>query len=443
MEIRRTVFVTSRFFLAYALVVISMVIGFFVPPIVDVAWVLMSLLFLLSIVDLVILFSGKNMILAERLLPLRFSNGDQNHIRIKLLNNYPLKIKAKIIDEVPVVFQYRNLAFDINMQPHSENNLDYELRPVKRGVYSFGSLRVFVHSQLELISLRYTFPMEQDIDVFPSFLRLQEYNLDALHYLKLPGGIKQIRRLGHTMEFENIREYVQGDDWRSINWKATSRSLKLMTNQYIDEKSQQIYCVIDTGRSMRMPFNGLTLLDYAINASLALTYVVLQRHDRAGLIVSAYNKITAVQASNNRSQLHRIMKQLFDLETDFPESDFGYLQSGLRQKVSQRSLIILFTNFESKDALFRQLQGLQAIAKNHLLLVVGFMNTELESMLDEPTKIVRDVYDKAIAEHMILEKKRIQYELKQRGILSLLVTPQELNIKLINKYLEIKSRSLL
>ena len=93
-----------------------------------------------------------------------------------------------------------------------------------------------------------------------------------------------MRRIGHSYEFEQIKNYVRGDDYRSINWKATSRRGHLMVNQYEDERAQQVYNIIDKSRSMKMPFNGMSLLDYAINTSLVISNVALQKHDRAGLM---------------------------------------------------------------------------------------------------------------------------------------------------------------
>src|SRR5436305_8341549 len=88
-------------------------------------------------------------------------------------------------------------------------------------------------------------------------------------------GIKKIHKIGHSMEFEQIKEYVAGDDYRTLNWKATARKGQPMVSNFTDEKSQQVYCIIDKGRLMKMPFNGLSLLDYAINASLVLSNVAL------------------------------------------------------------------------------------------------------------------------------------------------------------------------
>jgi uncharacterized protein (DUF58 family) len=86
------------------------------------------------------------------------------------------------------------------------------------------------------------------------------------------------------MEFEQIKEYVSGDDIRTLNWKASARKGGLMINNFMEEKSQQVYCIIDKGRLMKMPFDGLTLLDYAINTCLVLSNVCLRKQDRVGVI---------------------------------------------------------------------------------------------------------------------------------------------------------------
>ena len=123
-------------------------------------------------------------------------------------------------------------------------------------------------------------------------------------------GVKRIRRLGHSMEFEQIKEYVRGDDYRTINWKATARKDGLMVNNYTDERSQQIYCLINKGRVMKMPFAGMTLLDYAINASLVLSNVALVKQDKAGLITFAENLDTFILADKKPTQMNLLLETL-------------------------------------------------------------------------------------------------------------------------------------
>ena len=113
---------------------------------------------------------------------------------------------------------------------------------------------------------------------------LRQYELLAISNRLTDLGIKRIRRVGHNTEFEQIKEYVKGDDYRTINWKASARRHQLMVNVYQDERSQQIFNVIDKGRVMQQAFRGMTLLDYAINASLVLSYVAMHKEDKAGIV---------------------------------------------------------------------------------------------------------------------------------------------------------------
>jgi uncharacterized protein (DUF58 family) len=157
---------------------------------------------------------------------------------------------------------------------------------------------------------------------YPSFIHLRKYELMALQSEFLLGGIKKIRKLGHTMEFEQIKEYVPGDDIRTINWKATSKANRLMVNQFQDEKSQRIFMLIDKGRTMKMPFNGLSLLDYSINATMALSHIILKRRPGRNddFLEKAENKIAA---DNKSGQLKKISEALYNIKTDFFESDFN------------------------------------------------------------------------------------------------------------------------
>ena len=256
-------------------------------------------------------------------------------------------------------------------------------------------------------------------------------------------GLKKIRRIGHTLEFEQIKDYVSGDDVRNINWKATAKKNDLMVNQYQDEKSQPVYSVIDTGRVMKMPFNQLSLLDYAINATLVISNIVLKKQDKAGMFTFSRKVENQIVAKQRRSQMNLILETLYNINTDFAESDFSRLYVDIKRRIKSRSLLLLYTNFETLDALHRQLPYLQAIAKTHLLVVIFFENTELAAMAKEPAETTRAIFQKTIAEKFIYEKKLIANELKKYGIQAILTAPENLTINTINKYLEIKARGLL
>jgi uncharacterized protein (DUF58 family) len=216
-----------------------------------------------------------------------------------------------------------------------------------------------------------------------------------------------------------------------------------MVNQFQDEKSQPVYSIIDKGRVMKMPFDGLTLLDYAINASLVISNVALKKQDKAGILAFSKKVENIVVAERRTSQMNLILETLYNVSTDFFESDYSRLYADVKRNITQRSLMLLYTNFETLDSLHRQLPYLKGIAKSHLLVVIFFKNTELNTIITEKAETVQQAYDKVIAEKFAFEKRLIVNELQKYGIQSILTSPQDLTIDTINKYLEIKARGLL
>ena len=404
---------------------------------------ILLLLATLTILDTVILFSAKTGAKGIRHLPEKFSNGDQNSVRLTISNYYTFPVYVKIIDEIPEQFQVRNFGIIRKLDPSSTSELEYQLRPVDRGEYYFGTLNIYVTSIFGLISRRFTYGDKAMVPTYPSFMQLRKYDLMAISNNLTQYGIKKIRKIGHTMEFEQIKEYVLGDDLRTINWKATAKRNQLMVNQFQDEKSQPVYSIIDKGRVMKMPFDGLTLLDYAINAALVMSNVALKKQDKAGILAFSKKVENIVVAERRTSQMNLILETLYNVSTDFYESDYSRLYADVKRNITHRSLMLLYTNFETLDSLHRQLPYLKAMAKNHLLVVIFFKNTELNTLINEPAQSVQQAYDKVIAEKFAFEKRLIVNELQKYGIQSILTSPQDLTIDTINKYLEIKARGLL
>lgn len=419
------------------------VLAFFFPKIMLLGHILLVLSILVFLVDILLVFMQKNGISAQRILPEKMSNGDENEIKVDIKNQYFFKIFTKVIDEIPFQFQKRDFAIEKQIAPSKNAFFQYTLIPKSRGEYSFGDLNIYVSSVLGLACKRYSFQKGAMLASYPSFVHLRKYELMALQNEFLLGGIKKIRKLGHTMEFEQIREYVQGDDIRSINWKATSKQNKLMINQYQDEKSQRIYMLIDKGRTMQMPFNGLSLLDYSINATMALSHIILKKGDRAGMMTFSKKAENKVAAENKNGQLKKISEALYNIQTNYFESDFNRLYQDVKFSISQRSLVIMFSNFETLDALNRQMKYLRGIAKNHLLVVVFFKNSEFQKLIHSNPENMQDIYDEIIAEKFEFEKKLIIQELRKYGIYTVYTLPENLNIDVINKYLEIKARGIL
>tara|TARA_R100000306_G_scaffold14130_5_gene16968 strand:- start:713 stop:1996 length:1284 start_codon:yes stop_codon:yes gene_type:complete len=405
-------------------------------------WILVLAFLVFILFEISMLYSKKGL-KGERVLPDKFSNSDVNDVQVQLKNNYSFTIEVALVDELPIQFQKRDFFRKTKLPGKNKNTIQYQVRPVERGEYQFGNLNCYATSVIGLIRRRYTFNNEQMVKVYPSFIQMKKYDFLAIDNRLRQIGLKKIRRIGHTMEFEQIKEYVMGDDVRTVNWKATAKHGHLMVNQYQDEKMQPIYSIIDTSRVMKMPFNELKLLDYAINSSLAFSNIALKKGDKVG-VADFSNKLGAFLPANaKKTYLNTLLETLYNVDTKFKDSDFGILQALVRRKITQRSLLLLYTNFEHISSLKRQLPYLQAIAKKHVLVVIFFENTELKSLSDTDAETIPEIVDQTIAQQFQYDKKLMVRELQQRGIQTVLTAPEDLTVNTINKYLEIKAKGLL
>ena len=434
-------FYFSRWFYAAGAFIIALYIcAWFVPGLQQVASLLLLCLSVLVFIDILLLFSSKKTINANRELPPRFSNGDENKVIIQIENLRPYKIYLSVIDELPVQFQQRKWKKEISISANKNAIIEYYLKPTERGEYDFGIINIFLNGPLQMVVRHIKKGEEDSVAVYPSFLKMRRFQLMAATNQLQESGSRQLRKIGQSLEFEQIREYVNGDDYRSINWKATARKSSLMVNNFMDERSQQVICLIDKGRTMKMPFDGMSLLDYAINATLVLSNMVLLKQDKAGMLTFGKTIDQFIPPDKKTSQLSYILETLYKQQTNFNDSDFEALYATIRYRIKQRSLLILFTNFESFYGMERQLPYLRQIASHHPLLVVFFENTELLQLQKNAATSLEAIYQQAIANKFALEKRLIVKELQKHGIMSMLTTPQNLTANTINKYLELKAR---
>ncbi len=485
-------YLRRRFYLLLLAIILITGTGFAFVPLFTIGRWLTLALFLAVLADVLLLWHRRG-ISATRRVGERFSNGDDNEVSISVESTYPFPVRLEIIDEAPVQFQRRDVSFRItndelrikNDELRIKNDelsgtsnseffaskaspcrdaergirnslqakrhpvgmpsaeltaaISYSLHPTHRGVYSFGHVRVFVSTWLGIVERRYTCATPQDVKVYPSYQRLRQLELTAISQNLQEPGIKRVRRIGNNTEFEHIRDYLRGDDYRTVNWRATARLHRPMVNVYQQERSQQVFAIIDKGRVMQQSFCGMTLLDYAINASLALSYVAMHKEDRAGLITFTAGVETIVAADRRPGYIKTLLETLYAEQTDFGETDFSALSVAIGRHISKRSLLVLFTNFMGLVSLRRQLPFLQQIARRHRLLVVFFEDTEIADFIDKKPLTAEERSQQDVARKFAGEKQLICATLRQHGILSLLTTPQELTVNTINRYLAIRS----
>ncbi len=442
-------YLTDRFFYLFGGIIALFGLSYPMPFLFPVAQTVLVLAAALIFSDALWMFLplARPKITARREMAEKLSLGDANHIHLHFENQGNSAFHLEILDELPSQFQERNFSKKLFLGGKSADTVSYDVRPTSRGEYDFGVVNVFASTRLGLVErrLRLASPKArpETVGVYPSIIQMKKFELKALRHIANESGIKKIRRLGHSYEFDQIKNYVKGDDFRSINWKASGRRAELMVNIYEDEKSQQVWCVIDKSRSMRMPFEGLSLMDYAINTSLALSNIILKKDDKAGLLTFSDVLGSAVAAEGQPAHLRRILESLYREKERPVEANFELLYQSVRRLVTVRSLLVLYTNFESSYALERALPHLRRLAQFHLLVVVFFENTEIHDLARQPAGTILDVYRQTVARQFLQDKKEMVQTLRQFGIQAVLTRPENLTLNTINKYLELKSRGLI
>lgn len=434
----------TRFFFLTAGIGIALVGGAFFVPFLGIIGktVLLVLLFAL-ILDVLLVNLYKEPIRVQRKFQERMNLGDENKVVVSVLNQTAQPLQVGIYEGYPLFMQKRATVWSTVLLPKKTRDFNYSFTPTERGEYEFRDVVIFVRSSLFLAQRRIVIPLIERIEVYPSVLQMKQYELKVFNQQTLSQGIKKVRRIGNTSEFEQIRNYVQGDDLRTVNWKATSRKNELMVNQYQEERSQPVYCVIDKSRPMQLAFHKMTMLDYAINSTLVFTNIALRKGDRAGLITFSDKMGSIVPAERNQGQLRRILESLYNQKTLFKEGNFELLYQTIRKQVKTRSLLLLYTNFESEFAMRRALPMLQRLNKRHVLVVIFFQNNELQELAQQPVHTHKELIEATVADKMSNVKWNIARELRQNGIQTILSKPEDLSINSINKYLELKAKGVI
>lgn len=404
---------------------------------------LLGLAVLLTLADALSLFSVPAVVNGQRKHPSVFSLGDEQQIGLIFENKSKMLLRAILIDELPVQLQVRDFLMHVTLPPGEKVELSYVIRPLTRGIYGFGYLNVYIFSRVGIVQRRLQLSAPTDVAVYPSVRQMKRFEFMGLHRLSSTGGLKKIRRIGHGYEFEQIRNYVPGDDFRSINWKASGRKGAFMINQYEDERSQQIYCLLDKSRLMQQAFDGMSLLDYAVNTSLVISNIALQKYDKAGLLTFSDKLGAMVKADNGPNHLQKIMQVLYKETTAEEDANFELLFRAAKKLIHGRSLLLLFTNFESRHGLERALPLLRGINREHLLLVVLFENTEIVRFVERPVQNLQEVCHQTMARKYLSDKQEMVQLLQRYGIQALLTGPEDLSMASVNKYLELKSRGMI
>ena len=414
----------------------------FAPPLTWLAVVYFVVLLGLVIADYAI-STRPEQITVERITEPKLSLGVPNLIMVQLANASPRVVRFKLRDEYPYQLRADHDILDGRIPPLASTETRYHVTPVQRGDYQWGDINLRYRSTLGIFVRQAHYAASAGVRVYPNVLDIRKYDLLARKGLLTELGLRNAKVFGSGTEFERLRDYTPDDEFKRINWKATARRNKLTAIEHETERSQHVICVLDTGRLMRPPIGDIQKLDYAVNAALMTGYVAALRGDQIGMLTFADEVGVYLAPRKGRSQFYTMLELLYNVQSEPVESDYGRALGYLSIKNKRRSLIIVFSDLVTLDAAQPLIAYMARLAQRHLPLLVIMNDPGITRIAAQQPASSQAVYERAVAEQLLDERRMILDTLNRAGVLTLDVPADKLSVAVINKYLELKTRGVL
>jgi uncharacterized protein (DUF58 family) len=395
------------------------------------------LLLFLCILDLALSTNMKDIDI-RRIYPAKLSLGKDNTIRIRIRNLSRYRCWVEIKDDHPPSFISTIGKMRLSISPSQEREVTYTVNPTCRGKFRFGHINIRITGRLGLITKSFRIQRDDEVNIYPNILSIKQYRaMTTLHRLAQL-GFHPMRRTGIGTEFESLREYQVDDEYKRIDWKATSRVAHPITQLYQTERSQNILIGLDTSRMMATRIDAISKLDYAINSALLLAFVAGRQDDRVGLFLFSHELEGFISPKKGRSQFKSLLEALYNVESSYTEVDYLGPFKFVAHKNKRRSLIVLFTDLLDENASTAFMKAVPVLSKSHLVMCVVLQDPAIEGMRHMVPNKITDLYEKAAATMIRREEEEILARVKARGVIVLESHPKRLDVELINKYIELK-----
>jgi uncharacterized protein (DUF58 family) len=366
-----------------------------------------------------------------------------NKIELSLINDGAEALVGRLRDEPPPRFSATRKEFDLSLKPGDEVRLRYEVTPGERGSDYFRGSYLRLDCPLGLVQRQVKLPTEQPVRVYPNVLALREFDLLNQRGKLSELGIRRARMRGLGTDFESLREYSEGDDFRKIDWKATARRGKLVVRQYEQERNQPVIICIDIGRKMLADVDGVEKLDHTLDCCLMLAQAASLAGDLVGLLVYADTVRRYIPPRKGRNQIGAIIEAIHDLVGEPVESDSAGAFAYLASRWKRRSLVVVFTDVDHPDAAQAAAAYMSSLRRHHLAVLVRIADPRLQELVTASVKDADALYSKSAALMFTEERAKAEAILASRGIDTLEAEPQDLARALVSYYFYVKEHSLL
>jgi len=386
-----------------------------------------------------VLLTRRGRIRVTRVLPARVSLSVPTRVALEVHNLSRRTVRVRLAEELPEGVDAEPAECEGRFKPGQRRSLEYRLVARRRGRRRLSSIDVRVLPAMGLFYRQFRLDMPADLHVFPNLVSIRKYELLVRRGLAREQGVARLRQIGPGAEFESLRQYVVGDDIARVEWKATAKRSQLIIKNFQPERRQSVLVAIDVGRATAGEFQGISRLDYLINAALMLAYVVLRQGDWFSLIAFSDRIESYLPPVRRLPSIERVAQALYELEPRLLEADYGAACRFLGLKNRKRSLICVMTDVIDRHASDVILAYLARFARRHLPLAVTLANPEVRAVAESPIAGTSDPYSKAVALDVLAARAEALTAMRRQGVSVLDVDPRALTAELINRYLAIKS----
>jgi uncharacterized protein (DUF58 family) len=365
----------------------------------------------------------------------------ESEVGLILENSSGSSIQAKLIDSVPRELRTEPPTISVRASGRSEGVGSYRIRPVERGDARLGHCYIRYQSVFRVAERWARAPLEQTIRIYPDLEDAKRHSMYLLRSRQIALEKRHTRVRGIGREFESLREYQDGDEYRDICWTASARRAKLVTRVYQMERSQTIWIVIDSGRLMRARVGSFSKLDKAVNSALSLAQVALYSGDRVGLIAYGRGIRQQVPAAKGSAHLRQLIERLALVHEEGAEADHLHMAGRLLTDQKRRSLIVWLTDLAETAMTPEVIEAASMMMPRHLVLFVVIGQPDLGELASKVPHSESEMYRVAAAQEMLHRRELLLSRLRERGALAMEVSYGSVSPVLINAYLQIKERN--
>jgi uncharacterized protein (DUF58 family) len=367
---------------------------------------------------------------------------EKESISFEVFNSGNRKLYIELKDEMPEFhFNTEGNHMKGEVQPKEKKIFSYAVEPTKRGAFLFKTLHVKYEGKLRLCMKLFKIRLDRDYKVYPNLKNLRKYRLSITNNRMFRQGKRSLKMLGRGSSFESLREYVYGDEYRKINWSATARAGKPILNQYEPEKNQHVYMIIDTGRPMSYTVRGYRKLDLVVNTALILSDVVNQNDDKSGLLIFNTGVSNMIMPGKGAGHRNKILEALYHLDYTKDTSNYDEAFFHLKKKERHRSIMFLFTDFDTVEEAENMMKVLPVISRGNVVVLILIKDERLEAIAGQKLKNSKDIFDRGVAVELLEERRKIMEVLNRRGVLCVECPAEKIEYTVINKYIQVKNKN--